>query len=61
MREGSAPKWVPPTTQSCQAKTLTPLQFRPGAPHLSRALYSSSETASLGNSGASVGPHSGDS
>lgn len=31
------------------------------APHLSLILYSSSDTASPGNSGASVGPHSGDS
>lgn len=30
-------------------------------PHLSLVLYSSSDTASPGNSGASVGPHSGDS
>lgn len=50
---GRQPHVCPATTELLMLHLLDP--------HLSLVLYSSSDTASLGNSGASVGPHSGDS
>ena len=46
-------------SQSSPTETHLPTCL--GAPHLSLVLYSSSDKASPGNSGASAGPHSGDS
>lgn len=60
MAEESTPKGHP-TAQCHQVKPQLPHNPYPMAPHLSRALYSSSDMASPGNSGASVDPHSGDS
>lgn len=55
---GSPTRLLHHPTSSTKAPPYGP---PPMVPHLNRILYSSSDTASLGNSGASVGPHSGDS
>ena len=56
---GATPIGLPYHTKS-PGKDCTP-PTPTMAPHLSRLLYSSSDMASLGNSGTSAGPHSGDS